>query len=337
MGGCAGAEYCGLRHERAPRSATTLLLLSERLGGVIPDLSVVVRKIRWAIFGVDDPRIRATWRFLLAWPLLPLVGAVVALAMPLLGLSGMIPGGPLQGIVLLVMLVPWSRYVDRRPLSDYGVSASGSWVLNLLVGLLATVGVWGAWHALGHWVGWIQVELSVTAPQGSVAFGLGGALVSLAINSWVQDVVFFAIVLASAAEGFRSRGVDSGRAVLGGWLVGILFFTVIHGTPTVLDFVATAVGGALFGLLYVHTGELALTIGVHCGASYAAGTLFAAPARADVAPSVFRVTESLPLDVGGEVRILLYLATYLVLVGWIRVSRGDVGIETGIAEWVGRE
>jgi hypothetical protein len=153
----------------------------------------------------------------------------------------------------------------------------------------------------------------------------------------VQDVVFFAIVLASAAEGFRSRGVDSRRAVLAGWLVGILFFTGIHGTPTVLDFVATAVGGALFGLLYVHTGELALTIGVHCGASYAAGTIFAAPARTNSAPSVFRVTESLPLDVGGEVRILLYLATYLTLVGWLRLYRGEVEIETEIAEWIERE
>lgn len=82
---------------------------------------------------------------------------------------------------------------------------------------------------------------------------------------------------------------------------------------------------------------MALTIGVHCGASYAAGTLFPAPARAGVAPSVFQATESLPFDVGGEVRILLYLATYLVLVVWIWLYQGEVGVETEIAEWIGRD
>lgn len=299
--------------------------------------SGVGTRIRSVFFGTNDPRLRATWRFLLAWPILPVVGAVVALVMSLIGLSGMIPGGPLQGITMLAIIVPWARYVDRRPLSDYGVSMSGPWVVNLLVGLFAAVGVWGTWHVFGYWIGWTQIELSLTAPQGSVAFGLCGTLVSLAINRWVQDVVFFAIVLAGAAEGFHSRGVDSRRAVLSGWLVGILFFAGIHGTPTVLDFVATAVAGALFGLLYVHTGNLSLTIGVHCGASYSAGTLFPTPARADVAPSVFQVTESLPLDVGGEVRILLYLATYIILIAWIWSYRGEVGIQTDIAEWNRRE
>lgn len=68
--------------------------------------------------------------------------------------------------------------------------------------------------------------------------------------------------------------------MLGGWLVGVLFFTAIHGTPTVIDAASTALGGAVFGLLYVHTGELAATIGVHWASSFAAGPLFADPERA---------------------------------------------------------
>lgn len=293
-------------------------------------------RLRAVVFGVEDPRIRATWRFVLAWPLLPLVGAVVALVMPVLGLSGMIPGGPLQGIVFIAMLLAWARYVDRRPLSDYGVSVSPAWLLNLLVGFVAVVVVWSGWHALASSLGWMQIDWSMTAPQDSVPLGLGGVLVSLAINTWVQDVVFFAIVLASAAEGLRSRDVEPTRAVVGAWLVAVLFFTAIHGTPTALDAVATAVGGAVFGLLYVHTGELALAIGVHWGASYAAGTVFASPAMASQGPSVFQVTASLPGEVGGAARILLYVVTYLVLVGWLRLYRGDVRIETGLAHWTRR-
>lgn len=293
--------------------------------------------LRGVFFGAADPRIRATWRILLAWPLLPLVGALVALVMPLLSSPGMIAGGPLQAVVLLLLLVPWARYIDRRPLSEYGVAASGSWVLNLFVGIVAAVVIWSGWYAFASSLGWVQIEVSMTAPQDSIAFGLVGTLVSLILNSGVQDVVFFALVMTSAAEGLRSRDIDANRAVLGGWGVGIVFFTVIHGTPTVLDFVGTALGGAVYGLLYAHTGELALTIGVHGGGSYVVTSIFTAEAMVGAFPSVFRVTRSLPAAAGAVGRLGPYLAVYLVLVGWLWVYQGEVGVKTEIAEWTDRD
>jgi membrane protease YdiL (CAAX protease family) len=276
-------------------------------------------------------------RFLLALPLLPLVEAIVAIVMPLLGVSGMIAGGPLQALILLVMLVPWARWVDRRPLSDYGVTTSWAWVLNLLVGVVVATAVWAGWYALASSLGWVSIEMSMTAPQDSFAFGLVGTFVSLLVNTWVQDVVFFAVVLAGAAEGLRSRGVDSTRAVLGGWIAGVVFFTAIHGTPTLLDFAGTAFGGAVFGLLYVNTGSLALTIGFHAGGSYVVTSIFTPEGMAGAFPSVFEVTKAMP-DEGAVVgRIGPYLVTYLVLLGWIWVYHGEVGIETEIAEWNERE
>jgi len=282
-------------------------------------------------FGTNDPRLRATWRFLLACPLLPLVGALVALVMPLIGVAGMIPGGPLQGIVLLAILVPWARYVDRQPLSDYGVSATPSWVLNLLVGFLGTAAVWSIWHATASALGWMQIEVSLTAPQESLAFGLIGTLVSLAINTWVQDVVFFAIILTVAAEGLRGRGVDARWAVVGGWVVGALFFTAIHGTPTVSDFASTLVGGAVYGLLYVHTGSLALTIGAHWGGGYVVTSVFTSEPMVGTFPSVFQVTKSLPGGIEGFVGIALYVATYVVLAGWIKMYHGTVSTDGEIS------
>lgn len=163
--------------------------------------------------------------------------------MPVLGVSGMIPGGPLQGIIFLGILFLWARIIDRRPLSDYGVSDSLSWLVNLVIGFFAVVGVWSGWHVLASSVGWMQIESAMTTSLGSLLFGLVGRLVSLAINTWVQDVAFFAIILASAAEGFQSRDIRPTTAVRGGWFVAVPFFTAIHGTPTVLDAVATAVGG----------------------------------------------------------------------------------------------
>lgn len=296
-------------------------------------MAAALARLRPVVFGREQPRLRATWRFVLAWPLLPLVGALLGVAMPALGVSGMIPGGPIQGIVFLVMLVLWARYIDRRPLSDYGVSASPTWLLNLSTGLIAVIAVWSGWHLVASSLGWMRIEPAVMAPEWSVHLRLFGVLISLAINTWVQDTVFFAIVLASAAEGLRSRDVNATRAVIGGWIVAVVFFTAIHGTPTLLDTIGTAVGGAVFGLLYVHTDDLALTIGVHWGSSYATGAIFASPSVAMQGPSVFEVTKSLPGDISGAAGIGLYGVTYLVLVGWLRLHRGDVSIRTTIAQW----
>ena len=291
----------------------------------------IITRFRSVVFGHEDTRLRATWRFILAWPLLPLIGAIAVALMPVLGVSGMILGGPIQGVIMLLILLPWARYIDQRPLTEYGVSATRSWGVNLLAGFLIVVGVWTGWHAIAASLGWMQIDTALTAPRGSLPVVLGGILVSLAINTWVQDVVFFAIIVASAAEGFRSRGVEPHRAVLGAWAVGWLFFTAIHGTPTILDTVSTAVGGAVFGALYIHTGELALPIGVHWGASYAAGTIFVSSTAVTQTASIFEVTKSLPGELEGAA-ILLYGVTYLVAVGWLRFSEKAVTIETGLAD-----
>lgn len=291
---------------------------------------------RTLLFGEVDPRLRATWRLLLAVPVLPVIGLLLALLMASLGLSGPIPGGPVQGVLFLGFLLVWARYVDRRPLSDYGVAASAAWLRQLVVGFVAVVAVWACWHVVAASMGWMHVEWAPTAPQGTPWVGVVGMGGSLLVNTWVQDAVFFAIVLATAAQGFRCRGMAPARAVLAGWLVGTVFFTLIHGTPTLGDLAGTAVGGAVFGLLYVHTGSLPLTIGVHWGASYAAGTVFASAAMADSAVSVFRVTAQVAWIESHATAIVLYASTYLLLVGWLWLSGGEVAVETDVARWTRR-
>lgn len=290
-----------------------------------------------AVFlGQGERRLRATWRFLLAFGLFPVWEAVVGLVMGWLGLSGMVPGGFVQGLVFAPMLLVWAWAIDRRPLSDYGVSPSRRWLVDLLVAFLAVIGVWAARFGLTAWLGWLDLSLSMTAPQGTVLLGLAGTLASVAVNSLVQDLVFFPIVLASAAEGFHSRGLAPARAVVAGWLVASGFFAVVHGVPGPLDFAAHVVGGAVFGALYVHTGELALPLGVHWGSSWASGMVFASPAQTAQFPSVFEVTNALPGTTGLAVTLVLYPLTYLVLVGWLRWRRGEVAVDASLSRWTER-
>jgi hypothetical protein len=109
----------------------------------------VADRLQWALHGSEQPRLRATWRVLLAVSLLPLVGLVLALMMGVMGLAGMIVGEPLQAAILLIVLAGWAWAIDRRPLTDYGLSLSRSWLGDLLAGAGAVVVGHLVWYSFG--------------------------------------------------------------------------------------------------------------------------------------------------------------------------------------------
>lgn len=162
---------------------------------------------------------------------------------------------------------------------------------------------------------------------------------ALVIHAGIQQLVFFRVILGNAAEGLFGRGVAPSRAVIGGSLVAIPFFVGMHDVPTGLRLLDLVVAGGVFGLLYVHTGELALGIGTHLGALYGGSVLFTSTVGAAGGPVVFQVTGSLPgvLGVVDEYGFPKMVVAYLVLVGWLKWRRGELAIEAGIARWTDGE
>lgn len=302
----------------------------------------VSARLRAVLRGASDTRVRATWRVVLAMPLLWLLTGGV-LTGNLQAAVGWIPSGGtpaaglaqslLHGGFFLVALAAWARYLDRRPLSEYGVSASGRWLRDLLVGFGAVVLGFGAWFALGALLGQTTVEASMSYPGGSLPLGLAILLVALVLHAAVQQVVFFRVILENAAEGLHGRGAAPSTAVVGAALVAIPFFVAIHGVTTGLRLLDLAVAGGIFALLYVHTGELALGIGVHLGALYGGSVLFAPAARAAGGPVAFEVSGSLPglLGVVDQYGFPKLVVAYLLLTGWLAWRRGELPVETAIA------
>ena len=295
--------------------------------------TVAAERASALLAGSDDPRLRASVRLLLAVPLVRVPGPVAVATVAAVGSSGrgsMLLTGLLQGGVFAALLVGWARYVDRRPLSTYGVVASGRWVLDLAVGVAAVVVGHVAWYALGARVGWTRVAAAGGTPDASLVLGLGAVLVALAVNVWVQETVYFAVVLETAAEGFGSRGLSVRRAVLGGWLVSVVFFWGIHGSS--MERPELFAAGAIFGLLYVLSGELALPIGVHLGVNYAGAALFAPASAPPDAATVFRVTEAVPgiLGAASAARLPQLLVALLLAAAWLRWRRGEVAVDTDI-------
>lgn len=305
----------------------------------------ITERLRAVVWSVREARVRATWRVLLAWPVLWFVMGTIAVAVGAAIIparmslpTNMLAVGLLQGGFFAGALVVWARYLDRRPLADYGLSVSSSWLVELVVGFGAVLVGYGAWHAVGTSLGWTSVEVALAAPQDSLVLGLGAIFVAVAVNVWVQETVFIGVILTNAAEGLSSRGMAPSRAVIGAWAVAVLLFTVKH-RPAAPDRVLNLVLAlGVFGLLYVHTGELALSIGVHTGVNYVGNALFVSPSVAVDRPTIFHVSNSLSGLLGSlnEGAIPQILLAYLVVVVWLTWRRGEVPIETGLTQWTAR-
>lgn len=294
--------------------------------------------VRTVLFGAEDSRLRATWRVLLAVPLLWfLTGAV--LTANLQSRVAVLPSGgePFTGLtqsvlhagILLVGLGLWGRYVERRPLSAFGVSASGRWLLDMVAGFVAVLVGFGVWAAASAALGWSRVSVAPSGPDGSIAAPLL-LLVALWLHVWAQDVVFFRVVIENAAEGLSSRGVAPPRSVVIGLAVAVLWFFAPHRVAGPVDALDLAVAGGVFGLLYLHTAELALPIGVHLGMNYGGGPLFGYGTGDGL--QVVHVVQSLPAAVPGQARNWTVLAVaYLLALAWLRWRRGEVRLVRAIA------
>lgn len=288
--------------------------------------------MRAVVHGRTDTRVRATWRVLLAVPLLwVLTGGV--LAGNVQSAVGAIPSGDATGsglaqsllhaASLLLALAVWARYLDRRPLTEYGLAATPGWAVDLLAGFLALVLGFGVWTGLGALSGAVTVTVAPSLPQGSVLLGLVAPAVALVLHAAVQQVVFFRVILETAAEGLHSRGLGPGHAALAGVPVTVGLFVLNHGDVTTLRAVDLVVAGTVFSLLYLHTGRLALGIGAHFGALYGGIVVSALVETSGSLPGV--------LGVAGQYGSPKVLMAYLLLLGWLALRQRPLDIRETVA------
>jgi len=231
----------------------------------------------------------------------------------------------LHGGFLLLALIVWARYFDREPLSNYGISGSLTWLRDFLIGFVAVVVGHVLWIGVGSVSGGKSVRVSPSTPDESILVWLVVPFVALVLHAAVQQIVFFRVILKNAAEGLHSRGVNARRAVLAAIPVAVVFFIAMHGSTIPLRILDLALAGGIFGLMYLHTGELGLGIGAHFGAFYSGTVVFA----------VIQVTGSLSgvlgtIDQYGFPKMVL---AYLVVVAWLLWRHGETPFQHSIARW----
>lgn len=274
----------------------------------------------------DSTRLRAGWR-----AVLPALALLVAAS--LVGAAGR--GVPMPyrttvvqlGIagVAVVAFVGWARYVDHRPLAAYGLRIDRSWFVDPTAGALVAAAVVAGSVATAAALGWVEVTGVAVSPGGSFAPAFAAFLLSwVGVAVW-EELAFRGLFLTNAAEGFR-RWLDGRAAVLVAWVVVAVVFGALHlqQAPTPASVLLWVAVGAVPGLAYVLSGELAFALGFHFAVDATVNAGFNLGGAEDV-PSLLELAQTGPeamVGVTGYVTVAWLLLAVPLTLAWAAARHG---------------
>ena len=251
-------------------------------------------------------------------------------------------------LVLLVAVLLWlaARWLDHRPIADYGFHLSRAWWLDLGFGLALGAALLTGVYALALAMGWLTVTDTLVGPPGQpfVAAILADILVVAGIACWEQTV-YRGYLIKNLAEGLTGRVLGARLAAVIAVLLPAVVFGLGHASnpgATTVSTVNTMVFGVLFGVAYVLTGELALALGLHFawdfgqgfgfGRSGDAASLGAFLVTGEGDPSA-RLWTGWPYGVeGGLLGTVAFVVGFVLIAVWVRFRRGTVRLPSSLAQ-----
>ena len=190
------------------------------------------------------------------------------------------PLSPLLAIFLSVWLV--GRFLDRRPLADFGFHLDGGWWLDLVFGMLLGALLMTAIFSAELALGWVSVTGTFESVEPGLPFApaiLLPAAVFICVGIY-EETLSRGYQLRNIAEGLNYPAFGPRTAVVAAWVLTSAFFGLLHVSNPNASFISTtniALAGLLLGIGYALTGELAIPIGLHITWNFFQGNVYGFP------------------------------------------------------------
>ena len=306
-----------------------------------------------------DRRMRALWRLILH--ALLIVGGLLALTL-LPGVSIGYGGGETDaapnvlkgvapmlifGLVVVAATLLAARFFDRRPISDLGLQLSARWWRDLTFGLLLGALLMFLIFLIELALGWVTIEgafyTSLPLPF-SVAFI--AFLVLFASVGFYEELMSRGYYFKNLAEGFNFGPVGRKVAIFLALLISAVIFGLLHAVnpnATTFSTINLFLAGVFLGVPVLLTDELAISIGVHIAWNFFQGNVFGFPVSGY---TIFRTTV---IDVAqggpdlwtggafgpeaGLLGIAAMIVGSLLMIWWVKRTRGTVGFAHSLAEY----
>lgn len=302
-----------------------------------------LRRVGRVFWNPTEGRVRALWRIVPVTALVLVVPGVVLEVtlgdsnLPLVFRS--LAGNAIYAGITALVLVVWARYVDRRPLAQYGFALDRSWAYGLALGALVGLVGWGGALATDLAFNWARIEAVLSPGVGDVSgvVAFSAFTIQWAFVAFWEETLFRGLVMRNAIEGLSVPWLSRRAAVVGGLVGSSALFAVLHAgqASSALALGFWLLAGLLLGTAYVSTDQLAIPIGLHFAFDFAVNNVFGlANVRPEAAstPMLVRPTFVGPerfVGVSGVVNtawLLGIAAMVLAVVQWRRGSlRSRIG------------
>jgi len=312
-------------------------------GTVLTALQRGGRVLTWPVFNHADGRLRAPVR-----ALLPLVatflalGAIQAFVRPRFD-GKLVVGGVETGLFLVTVVAAvflGARLIDRRPVTEYGLSLDRTWLRSFAVGAAVATAVNAGTLVVALSAGWATVD-GVTAGAGPASFLPAFLMVFayIAVAATWEEFVFRGAMLqnlAEGADGYVPRWLAVGVALLASTVI----FAFMHSGKITHPSQGAyyAVAGLVLGSTYVLSGDLALPVGFHVFYNFTMSAVFGLGVSQDT-PELLAVTVTGPtvwMGEEGALRMAFAAVGGLLLLAYVHRREGGLRLDERVPAWTAR-
>ena len=297
----------------------------------------------------SERRLRSLWRLLLTSFMAFVLSMATLYALRSLNLSNrssvfIAPCLILASVVASVWIA--ARVLDRRPLSQFGLSLDRKWWTDLLFGLFLG-GFLASVVFLIQWViGWVEItgwfqHIDTEESFGTVIASYFVFAICVGIH---EELAYRGYLLRNIAEGMNFAVVGPSRSLVLAVTITSLAFALAHAVNpniSVAGLVNTVLAGFVYGLPFLLTGRLGLPIGIHITWNFFQGPVFGFNVSGvGFGGSVMSTAKSGPtLWTGGDYGFeggLLATAMLIIalplMFGWIYLRYGSITIDKCLAQ-----
>ena len=320
---------------------------------------------KFAFWNTDQLRLRTGYRIVIEYLFKYLfsfgLGFILVSFVPGIKLDANIPFSLLTIYGITIRLFPYVFSVwltgflfDKRSFADFGFHFSIPWRNYFLFGLALGSFLMTFIFVVEYSFRWITISSTFYSNHPGQSFIVPFLVLTLVfVCVGVGEEIFSrGYLIKNFAEGFNFKWMKSDNSLILAWILSSVIFGLLHiNNPdaTIISTVNIVIGGFIFGIGYVVTGELAIPVGLHISWNLFQGNVFGFPVSGLKLPAaivtIFKTNQSGPLiwtggDFGPEAGFIgltaMILGIFLTF-AWLQFTGRNIKLKTSLAFFTKKE
>ena len=253
-------------------------------------------------------------------------------------------------VIALGTLWLGGRYLDHRKFKDYGFTISRRWWLDFTFGIILSFLLFCVVFLFEKAMSWIDL-VDYFQNQREGYFGTPFfilfivLLIFYIIVGFYEEILFRAYPITNLSEGLNKGNSIAKKALIGAYILSAIIFGLIQSgisDVTILGVINNILLGLFFGLPYILSGELSMSIALHISWNFVQGLIFGFPiSGVQNKISIIAIEQGGPqLWTGGAfgpeggllVSIVLLVGCVFILL-WFKLMKSPMSLITKMAEY----